>query len=207
MELQYFGANCLRITTKKATIVVDDNLSKLGLKSISKPTDISLNTHAAIPAQETRFMINMPGEYEISGVVVHGIPARAHMDESGNHSAVIYTIAYEDLKVVILGHIYPELSDKQLEQIGLVDIAVIPVGNSGYTLDGAGALKLIKELEPKVIIPTHYADKAIEYEVPQVDLAQSLKVLAMEPSEPQEKYKPKAVEFTDTARLVILKRQ
>lgn len=207
MELQYFGANCLRITTKKASIVVDDNLAKLGLKTISKLTDISLNTHTAIPKHETRFVIDMPGEYEISGVAIHGIPVRAHMDESGKHSAVIYTIAYEDLKVVILGHIYPELSEEQLEQIGLVDIAVIPVGNSGYTLDGAGALKLIKELEPKVIIPTHYGDSAVKYEVPQVDLAETLKVLTMEPSETLEKYKPKAIELTDSARLIVLKRQ
>lgn len=207
MELQFFGANCLRITTKKASIVIDDNLSELGLKSISKPTDISLNTHVRIPKQETRFVINMPGEYEISGVAITGIAARAHMDEPKDHTAVIYTVACDDLKIVILGHIYPELSDEQLEQIGLIDIAVIPVGNSGYTLDGAGALKLIKELEPKVIIPTHYADSGVKYEVPQVELAEALRVLTMEPNETLDKYKPKATEFSDSSKLIVLKRQ
>lgn len=206
MELQYYGANCLRITTKKASVVIDDNLDELGLKSISKASDISLNTHSRIKKHETRFLIDMPGEYDISGVSIHGISARAHMDESGKQTAVIYTITYDDLRVAVLGHVYPELSDEQLEQIGLVDIVIIPVGNSGYTLDGIGALKIIKELEPKVIIPTHYADQSVKYEVPQTELAETLKVLTMEPSETLEKYKPKAIELTDTARLIVLKR-
>lgn len=207
MELQYFGANCLRISTKKAQVVIDDNLDKLGLKPVTKPADISLHTFSGVTAQQSHFAAEMPGEYEISGVVIHGVSARGHMDEEGKQSAVIYTVAADDLKVAVLGHIYPQLSEDQLEQIGHVDIAVVPVGDSGYTLDGVGALKLIKQIEPRVVIPTHYADKAIKYEVPQVELAEALKNLAMEPSETIAKYKPKPIDLTDTTRLIILERQ
>ena len=182
MELTFYGANCLRIATKKAQIVVDDNLASLGFKSITKPTDISLRTFSGLPQQESHFSAAMPGEYEISGVVIHGVAARAHMDVEGKTSATIYTIAADDMKVAVLGHIYPQLSEEQLEQIGMVDVAIVPVGNSGYTLDGIGALKVIKQIEPKVVIPTHYGDKAVKYEVPQVELAEALKNLAMEPS-------------------------
>lgn len=207
MELSFFGANCLRISTKKAQVVIDDNLDKLGLKPVTKPTDISLYTFSGVFAGGSRFVADMPGEYEISGIVIHGVGARGHRDEEGSHSAVIYTIAADDLKVAVLGHIYSELSEEQLEQIGRVDIVVVPVGNSGYTLDAIGALKLIKQIEPKVIIPTHYADKAIKYDVPQIELAEALKSLAMEPSETIAKYKPRSIDLTDTARLVILERQ
>ncbi len=207
MELQYFGANCLRIATKKAQIVVDDNLSQIGLKSITKPADISLHTFAGQPTSKSQFLANTPGEYEISGVVIHGVAARAHMDPDDKQDAVIYTIAADDIKIAILGHIYPQLSEEQLEQIGHVDVAVVPVGNSGYTLDGLGALKLIKQIEPRIVIPTHYADKAIKYEVPQVELAESLKNLAMEPSETIDKYRPKLIDLTDTTRLIVLERQ
>lgn len=207
MELQYFGANCLRISTKKAQVVIDDNLDKLGLKPVTKPTDISLHTFAGITPKQAHFTADMPGEYEISGVVIHGVGARGHMDEEGKQNAVIYTIAADDLKVAVLGHIYPQLSEDQLEQIGHVDIAVVPAGDSGYTLDGIGALKLIKQIEPKVVIPTHYGDKAIKYEVPQVELAEALKSLAMEPSETTAKYKPNPTELTDTTHLIVLERQ
>jgi L-ascorbate metabolism protein UlaG (beta-lactamase superfamily) len=54
------------------------------------------------------------------------------------------------------------------------------VGNSGYTLDAVGALKIIKQIEPKVVVPTHFADKNVNYEVPQVELSDALKNLGME---------------------------
>jgi L-ascorbate metabolism protein UlaG (beta-lactamase superfamily) len=69
VELSYFGANCIRITTKKAQVVVDDNLQKLGLKAVTKPTDISLKTFKEVPDHEARFKIDMPGEYETAGVL------------------------------------------------------------------------------------------------------------------------------------------
>jgi L-ascorbate metabolism protein UlaG (beta-lactamase superfamily) len=207
VELSYFGANCLRLTTKKASIVIDDNLAKLGLKSVTKPADISLRTSLAVPKHETAFSADMPGEYEISGVIIHGIAARAHMDEEDKQSAVIYTVAADGVKVVILGHIYPELSESQLEQISTADIVIAPVGNSGYTMDGVGALKVIKQIEPKVVIPTHYADKAVKYEVPQVELSEALKNLSMEASETLDKFKYKAAEMTDSTHLIVLNRQ
>jgi L-ascorbate metabolism protein UlaG (beta-lactamase superfamily) len=206
MELAYFGANCLRITTKKAQVVVDDNLQKLGLKTITKPTDISLKTFSDIPSHESRFSVDMPGEYETAGIIIHGIAARAHMDEEGKNAATIYTLEADGTRVVILGHIYPELSEDQLEQIGMVDIVAVPVGNSGYTLDAVGALKIIKQIEPKVVIPTHYADNDIKYEMPQVELAEALKNLGMEISETLDKYKYKPADLSDSIKLVILNR-
>jgi L-ascorbate metabolism protein UlaG (beta-lactamase superfamily) len=207
VELQYYGANCVRINTKGASIVVDDNLAKLGLKSVTKPTDIALRTSSLIPSDGEQFSADMPGEYEVADVVIHGVAARSHMDEEGKLSATIFTVAANDLKIAIIGHVYPELNEDQLEQIGLVDVVVIPVGGNGYTLDGTGALQIIKKIEPKVVIPTHYADRAIKYEVPQTELADALKNLSMEPSEALDKYKPKAGEISDTAHLIVLNRQ
>jgi L-ascorbate metabolism protein UlaG (beta-lactamase superfamily) len=208
MELQYYGANCLRLSAKKAQIVIDDNLAKLGLKAVTKPTDISLRTSQMFPAHpDAAFSAEMPGEYEIAGVVIRGIAARGHMDEEGKKSAVIYTVQADDTKVAILGHIYPELSEDQLEAIGMVDIVAVPVGGNGYTLDGTGALKVIKQIEPKVVIPTHYNDKAIRYEVPQAELADAVKNLGMEIADTLGKFKIKPGELSDTAKLVVLERQ
>jgi L-ascorbate metabolism protein UlaG (beta-lactamase superfamily) len=93
-----------------------------------------------------------------------------------------------------------------LEEIGMVDIVVVPVGNSGYTLDAVGALKIIKQIEPKVMIPTHFADKDIKYEVPQTELSDALKNLGMESTETLDKYKYKPAELTDAMKLVVLNR-
>lgn len=206
MELTYYGGNCLRLVTKKSSIVIDDNLSALGLKTITKPSEISLRSFEGVPEHPASFSANMPGEYEVSDVAIHGVGARAHMDAEDKMTATIFTVESGDMKVAFLGHIYPELSDEQLEAIGMVDILVVPVGNSGYTMDGIGALKLIKAIEPKVVIPTHYADKAVKYEVPQIELTEALKNMAMEPTEKIDKYKTKPGELTDVTQLVILER-
>jgi len=79
------------------------------------------------------------------------------MDEAG-HNATMFKLIVGDQSVLFTGHIYPELNEAQMEAIGRVDVMVVPVGGNGYTIDPVGALKLIKEVEPKLVIPTHYAE-------------------------------------------------
>ena len=57
----------------------------------------------------------------------------------------------------------------QLEELGLIDVLIIPVGGNGYTLDATGAVTLTRLIDPKIVVPIHYADPAIKYEVPQDD--------------------------------------
>lgn len=209
MELQYFGANCVKITTKKASIIIDDNLASLGLKSVIKSKDIALYTSREFEKnEEPQFIIESPGEYEVSNASIQGTSARAHMDaDEKDHSATMYRLVIDDIKVVFVGHIFPELSDEQLEAIGMVDVLFVPVGGSGYTLDGVGALKIVKKIEPKIVIPTHYADKAVNYEVPQAELDEAIKALGMEISETVDSLKLKSSDLGEGMRLVVLNRQ
>jgi L-ascorbate metabolism protein UlaG (beta-lactamase superfamily) len=207
VEIQYYGANCVRIVTKKAAITIDDNLAELGLRAVTKPGDIALFTGShAKPAVDVKLSIDLPGEYEVSDTSIQGVAAQAHIDESGQ-SATMFKIIGEDIRLVALGHVHPDLSDQQLEDLGTVDVLIIPVGGSGYTLDSIGALKLIKKIEPKLVIPTHYADKAIKYPVPQTELEEALKVLAIEAKETTDKVKIKAGELGDVTQLLVLERQ
>jgi L-ascorbate metabolism protein UlaG (beta-lactamase superfamily) len=106
----------------------------------------------------------------------------------------------------VLGHIYPDLSDEQLEQFGLIDILVIPVGGNGYTLDATGATQLIKKMEPKIVIPTHYADSAIKYEVSQAELQVFLSEMGVSDPERMNSFKAKASELGDKTRVIVLNR-
>ena len=207
MELTYYGANCIRIVTKKTAITIDDNLNELGLKSITKPGDIVLFTGKhGIPKVDAKIIIDQPGEYEVSDTSIQGVAAQAHIDESGLN-ATMFKLIGEDIRLVVLGHIYPELSDAQLEVLGTVDVLVIPVGGNGYTIDPIGAAKIIKKIGPKLIIPVHYDDKDVNYEVPQTPLEEALKILALEQKEAVAKLKIKSTELGEVAQLVILERQ
>lgn len=208
MELQYYGGNCIKITTKEASIVVDDNLADLGLKSVTRVDDIVLKTVFDPKAvQQDILSINQPGEYEVSKVAIQGIPARAHMDEEGKQSATIFKLTTPEVRLLVAGHIHPDLDEAQLEAIGTVDVLVIPVGGGGYTLDAIGALEVIKKIEPKIIIPVHYADSKLKYEVPQAELAEALKNMSMEVHETVPKLKLKASDLPEATQLIILERQ
>ena len=205
MDIQFYGANCLTLSTKQARVTIDDNLSDLGGKSIAKAGDIALFTMAhPTPAQEAKIVIDQPGEYEVSGVSIYGIPVRAHIDESGKKTATMYKLLIDDLKILVTGHVYPELSDKELEQIGMIDVMIVPVGGNGYTLDSVGALKLIKKVEPKLVIPTHYDNSKLSFPVPQQPLADALRTLAMEPKETVSKLRVKSADLGDVTQLVVV---
>jgi L-ascorbate metabolism protein UlaG (beta-lactamase superfamily) len=206
MDAQFYGANCIVISGKQARLVIDDNLAEVGAKGVGREGDVAVFTSAHGPAgRAVKLLIDQPGEYEVSGVSVYGIAARAHMDEEGQKTATMYKLLLDDnLNVLVTGHIYPELSDDQLEAIGMVDVMFVPVGGNGYTLDGVGALKLIKKVEPKVVVPTHYADAALHFPVPQQSLEEATKALAMEPKETVAKLRLKAGELGDVTQLIVL---
>ena len=207
MDIQFFGANCIVVNTKQLRITIDDNLSELGLNGPTKAGDVVLFTnHPMMPKVETKLVIDGPGEYEAAGVSVKGMSVRAHMDTVDQKTATLYKITTDDLNLVVTGHIYPDLTEEELETIGLVDILCIPIGGNGYTLDPTGALNVIKNIEPKLVIPTNYADKALKYPVPQQTLDEALKILAIEPKETISRLKIKASDLTDALQLVVLER-
>lgn len=207
MDIQFYGANCLVISTSGVRAVVDDNLAELGGKSVAKPGDLVLFTGPSSEVKvEAKLTIAGPGEFEVADFSIQGIPARAHMDEDKQRTATMYKLTSKDVTVLVLGHIYPDLSDTELETIGMVDVLVTPVGGNGYTLDPVGALGIIKKIEPKLVIPTHYADKALNFPVPQQSLEDALKGLAMEPKQSTAKLKVKPGELYDSTQLVVLEK-
>lgn len=208
MEFQFFGANCIRINTKKTVIVIDDTIADFGLKSVVRPGDVAVYTTAhGLAGADVKLVVDQPGEYEVADISVQGIAARAHIDEPGQKNAVIYKIMIDDTRIAVLGNIFPELSGSQLEAIGMVDVLFVPVGGNGYSIDGVGALKLIKDIEPKIVIPTHYHDPAIKYPVPQRTLDEALKEIGIEPTQRVAKLKLKPGEVFDTMQLIVLERQ
>jgi L-ascorbate metabolism protein UlaG (beta-lactamase superfamily) len=207
MEFQYYGANCVRISTKKASIVIDDNLADLGAKSVTKPGEIALFTmQHGLPAVDVKIAIDQPGEFEVSDMSIQAMSARAHIDEAGQKTATMFKLIGEDVRVAVLGHIYPDLNNNQLEALGIIDVLIIPVGGNGYTLDPVGALKLIKAIGPKIVIPTHFDDKALNYPVPQQTLEDALKGLGMEARDTVAKLKVKAGEMAENTQLVLLEK-
>jgi L-ascorbate metabolism protein UlaG (beta-lactamase superfamily) len=194
------------VTLKGTRIIIDDNLADIGGKTVTKADDVALFTGPHGQAAAARLTFDSPGEYEVADISIIGIPVRSHLDEAGTLNATMFKLIVGETTILITGHIYPELTDQQLEAAGIVDVLVVPVGGNGYTVDPIGALKLIKTIEPKLVVPTHFDEKGLNFPVPQQDLDHALKEMAMEPKERVSKLKVKPGELSDVTQLVILER-
>lgn len=204
MDIEYKGANCVVISTKQATIVVDPKLSAVGLKDIVPKDAVVVATQAEflLPAEDIE--VDQPGEYEVKNISISGVAAQRHIDASGK-LATMYRISTSDYAIAVVGHVASPLSEEQLEALGVVDVAIVPVGGSGYTLDAHQAVTVVRQLSPKIVIPVHYEDKAISYEVPQMELEPFVKELGA-PVEVVSKLKLKAGALPEVLTLFEVQR-
>ncbi len=206
MDLEFYGANTIRLETKKVRIIVDDTLATQGKKSITKADDIAVQTDFDIPSAEgARLLLDAPGEFEVGDVSIRAVAVRGHRDEEGKRSSTVFLFSIGNIEVAVAGHIHPDLSDAEIEQIGEPDVLFLPVGGFGFTLDPEGALKVIKNLSPNVVIPTYYQVAGIKTEMPQYKLDEVLTKLGMTAEEPQTSLKLKDLDFTsEQTKLIIL---
>lgn len=194
MELEYKGGNCVVIAHKKDMIVSDPLLAPLGLKNQGATASVQLLTEPRFMAEakDDVIVIDGPGEYEVHNCSIWGIAAKTHLAPEGAKTATIYKLDLDGISVAIVGHIAATLDENQLEAIGMVDVLVLPVGGFGYTLEPKQAVEVVRAIEPKIVVPTHFADAEVTYEVPQAPLEDFLKELGATPEEPVAKLKFKA---------------
>ncbi len=165
-DIQYLGHSCFRLRGRDGTVVCDPFDRSVGL-DIGRPTAHIVtvshrhpdhaNLAAVKPMREHIFPIEGPGEYEVSGVMIAGV--RTFHDkqkgaELGNNT--VYVIHLDDVVFCHLGDIGHELTTHQLDEIGNVDVLFIPVGG-GETIGPSEAVSVISQIEPRIVIPMHYA--------------------------------------------------
>lgn len=204
-EIEYKGGNTVLISTKKAVIVADPKLSVVGLKDVVIKDAVELATESrfALNSQDAKLLIEGPGEYGVAEFDIHGIAAQRHLDSADKEKlATIYRIEVGDVRIGLLGNIYESLSEDQLEALGVIDILIIPVGGNGYTLDATGAAGLVHKIDPKVVIPVHYDDSALSYEVTQDSLSTFVGELGA-PVETVAKYKSKGIASIPAALTIV----
>ena len=176
MEIEYRGANCVVIKDKKITLVVDPT-SNVSVKETLKSDVVILATQEKFglgEGNERAFVIDMPGEYEHNDISVRGIPVHVHTDEKGENGTM-YRVEMDDVRIAIIGHTDAPIKDNDLEELGVIDVVIIPVGGGGYTLDARDAATIVRQIAPKVVIPTHFADSHVKYEVPQESVEEFIK--------------------------------
>jgi L-ascorbate metabolism protein UlaG (beta-lactamase superfamily) len=210
MDIYWYGQACFKIKGKQSTVLIDPyDPTMLGLKL---PKDLSsdmvLQTHdhhdhANIAATDPESIkITGPGEYEVKGVAVTGV-STFHDNQKGAERGknTIFNIEVDGVNIVHLGDLGHTLEESQLEEIGSVDILLIPVGGV-YTIDAKDAARVVAQLDPKIVIPMHY--KLDELKVELEPLANFLKEMSIENPVAQPKLSVTKDKLPEEMQIVVL---
>lgn len=214
MQIVWKGHSFFQIITGPAkdvqvVLAIDPFDESIGLKPSQFGADILLVSHDHRDHNNVRavsgnpFLIDGPGEFEIKGVYIQGIPG-FHDSNLGKErgASTIFTIESEDLKICHLGDFgQKELFAEQLEDIGEVDVLLLPVGGN-YTIDAAGAAKIIAQIEPKIAIPMHYQVPKLNLKLDGVD--KFLKAMGQKAQEPLPKLTVKKKDLEDEKTKIVL---
>ena len=171
MEITYLGHSTFKLRGKNGTVVTDPYSNKIGLTMPGVSADIVTVSHdhydhnaiGSVKGTSRRpepFVVSFPGEYEVGGISVFGTPTY-HDNKQGAERGenTVFRIVIDEIKVCHLGDLGHELSNEQLEEIGEVDVLMVPVGGI-YTIDAKTAVAVIQQIEPLYVIPMHYKTAA-----------------------------------------------
>ncbi|MCX6766792.1 MAG: MBL fold metallo-hydrolase [Candidatus Moranbacteria bacterium] len=171
MTIQWYGHSCFKISTKpdgrgsgEDVVIFTDPFDKsIGLRPPQGKADIVTVSHKHPDHNNSEALkgepaiLDLPGEYSIKGVSITGINS-FHDKVQGTQRGMntIFAIESEGIRFCHLGDLADKLDKKQLEEVNGVDILAIPVGGSGYTLDGKEAKAVVDQIEPKIVLLMHY---------------------------------------------------
>lgn len=208
MDITWLGLSCFVFKGKQATVVTDP---------VSPETGYLLGrTSAGIVTVSHRHpghsyiqgvggnprVVNGPGEYEINNVLIIGL-STFHDKEKGKllGKNTVYLIEMDEVTICHLGDIGHPLSDDQVEELGKVNVLMLPVGG-GSSLKAAEAAGIMRQLEPNIVIPMHYRTPAYRGELEPVGAF--LKEISAHDLQPQAKLNVNKANLPLVTQVVLL---
>lgn len=165
MEITWHGHSCFRINERGMAAVVTDpydpavvgiDPGKLRAEVVTVSCDDPAHNYLnAIRGKA--FEITGPGEYEIGGVFITGVRINGSKKNASPDVVrnTVYVIDYNGLTIAHLGELNSVPSQTEVEGLGEVNIALVPIGGQ-TSLNAAKAAEVISLLEPNIVIPMHY---------------------------------------------------
>lgn len=172
MKIKWFGQSCFILTAENGTKIITDPYSNtFGSLAGYKLPEIDANIvtishnhsdHNNVGAVRGDFAhIKDPGVFSQNGIGIKGVRT-FHDNVSGRKRGknIVYNFMIDGLNVCHCGDLGHLLSPEQINEIGKVDILLLPIGGRAV-LDASGAMEVMKQLNPAVVIPMHYRTKAM----------------------------------------------
>jgi len=190
MEITWYGHACFRLTERGlATVVTDPFDSKeIGYEPLKLKADIltvSQDTpgHNYVSSVKGEpYTITGPGEFEIGSVFITGVQTNGHSKKEADPRNTLFVFDYNNITVAHLGNINRVPSQSEIEALGNVKIALVPVGG---TFAPEKLSEVISMLEPNVIIPMMYETPASKMKLdPLADFLKSMGIEKVPEAQP-----------------------
>ncbi|NLG31941.1 MAG: MBL fold metallo-hydrolase [Syntrophomonadaceae bacterium] len=175
MKISWLGHASFLLEIGKYKLVTDPAGEKVGYPNYKDKVDIVTISHehfdhnAIDTLSGEPIIIRKPGVSKINGLTIQGI--KTFHDKNGGinrGSNTVFKIVAEDIAVVHLGDIGHPLEKRQIKEIGLPDVLLLPVGGV-YTIDADDAFEVVKQLNPRVVIPMHYKTPSLSFNLAPVE--------------------------------------
>ena len=214
MEITWYGHSCFRLTERNfATVVTDpfDNKA-IGYEALKLKSDIVTVSHDAPGHNNTdavkgvSHVIDGAGEFEIGGVFITGVQTDGGKKKGKDKGAsnTVYVFDYDGITVAHLGDLKQVPTQAEIELLGTVNVALVPVGGGGG-LNAAKAAEVISLLEPSLVIPMHYATPAVKLSLDALN--KFLKEMGLSKVESQPSLKVTRSGLPDETKVVVLEYQ
>jgi L-ascorbate metabolism protein UlaG (beta-lactamase superfamily) len=213
MEITWYGHSCFRLTERGLATVVTDpyDASIIGYEPLKLRADIVTVSHEApghsfiSAVKGGPHIINGAGEYEIGSVFITGVQT----DSNGKKAAdrprnTLYVFDYDGLNIAHLGDLRGVPTQAQIEALGNVHVALVPVGG-GQALNAAKAAEVVSLIEPNIVIPMHYATSAVKIQLE--ELNKFLKEMGLNTHEAQPSLKVTKSSLPDETHVIVLECQ
>ncbi len=210
MEITWYGHSCFRLTERGLATVVTDPYDHrvVGYSALRLKADIVTVSHDA-PGHNFvggvkgySRLITGPGEFEIGGVFITGVQTngtgKRGADEPRN---TLYVFDFEGVTVAHLGDLRRVPSQAEIEALGTVHVALVPVGGGGG-LTSAKAAEVVSLLEPGYVIPMHYGTPASTLKL--APLSKYLKEIGLSSIEAQPSLKVTRSTVPEETRVAVL---
>ncbi|HAV77846.1 MAG TPA: lactamase [Anaerolineae bacterium] len=216
MEITWYGHSCFRLTERSyATVVTDPFDNKIaGYGALKLKADIVTVSHDA-PGHNnaevvkgTSHVIDGAGEFEIGGVFITGVATdggsvkKKGKDTSSRNT--VYVFDYDGITVAHLGDLKQVPTQSEIEMLGTINVAMVPVGGGGG-LNAAKAAEVISLIEPNIVVPMHYATPAAKVSLD--SLNKFIKEMGLSKPESQSSLKVTRSGLPEETKVIVLEYQ
>ncbi len=175
MKINWMGHASFLINFKDKKLITDPFDENLGYPVFKQEVDIATVSHEHWDHNAIHLLNGNPeviketGIFNIKGINIKGI-ASYHDKVQGKDRGenIIFKISAEDIDLVHLGDLGHMLNHGQVNEIGNVDVLLIPVGGI-FTIDAEEAFKVVNQLNPRIIIPMHFKTPHLCFELAPVE--------------------------------------